>query len=167
MRRRVRGTAVPLVISVRDYGYSCATRTLMHDGREICDGPSLMKCLKCATHRYGAAKSLAAVGGVFVAKRGLRRQVKAIHAVSRFVCNIVARDLVGQNATQWTPPVLVIPDISPPENAGADLADGADTRRLPSDPFILFVGQLQRHKGLNWLLAAYREMVDPCSRHSC
>ena len=31
------GTNIPLLISARDYGYSCATRTLVYRGEQVCD----------------------------------------------------------------------------------------------------------------------------------
>jgi glycosyltransferase involved in cell wall biosynthesis len=33
--------------------------------------------------------------------------------------------------------------------------------RLPADPYILFVGELQPHKGLKTLLDAYQQLADP------
>src|SRR5262245_6729699 len=44
----VAGSDTPLVLSVRDYGYSCAVRSLLWRGRELCDGPSPARCLDCA-----------------------------------------------------------------------------------------------------------------------
>ena len=50
------GMDIPLLISGRDYGYSCATRTLLfHD--KVCDGPALAKCLGCAASFYGTRKA--------------------------------------------------------------------------------------------------------------
>ena len=60
----VLGTRVPLVLSVRDYGYACAVRNLMYRQREICDGPALAKCVSCAGSHYGRAKGAAATAGV-------------------------------------------------------------------------------------------------------
>ena len=148
----------PVILSARDYGYSCAVRSLLQHETRVCSGPGLRKCLDCAGRHYGPAKGLIAVGGVFSGRPLLRRNVAGIHVVSRFVETIVRRDLL--RADTWSPEVRRIPDIVPPANpepldtAGLELVD-----RLPSAPFILFVGALQPHKGLPVLLRAYESLA--------
>jgi glycosyltransferase involved in cell wall biosynthesis len=152
------GTPVPLVLSVRDYGYSCAVRSLLHEGREICDGPAPAKCAHCAGRQYGAARGLVTVTGVATGRVLLRRHVTAIHAVSRFVETIVRRDLLDGDPG-WEPVVERIDDVVPPP-LGAMLDDAEQVLlwRLPSEPFILFVGQLSPHKGVDVLLRAYASL---------
>src|SRR5581483_4629338 len=67
------GRRTPLIVSVRDYGYSCAVRTMMH-GDTLCSGPSPAKCLGCSARRYGPAKAAAAVSGVFGSRALLARK---------------------------------------------------------------------------------------------
>ena len=155
------GTRIPLILSVRDYGYSCAVRNLMHDQRRVCTGPGLAKCLACAGGHYGRAKGVAAVAGVFLGRPLLARRVRAIHSVSGFVESIVLRDLIGSPERKWRPHLVQIPDIAPQPTAGPPVgtvssASGDDP--LPPGPFILFVGQLQRQKGLHVLLEAYERL---------
>src|SRR5207247_1671162 len=38
---------IPLLLSAHDYGYFCATRSLLYRGKP-CSGPELRKCLSCA-----------------------------------------------------------------------------------------------------------------------
>lgn len=163
------GLRIPLVISVRDYGYSCATRTLMYRD-QICEGPSLAKCLDCSTRRYGRVKALAAVGGVFGGRSLLARKTMATHSVSKFVQKIVHRDLLGRNGLSRRARRVIIPDIvdsrllqDATDSAGVARRD--DSQRflasLPREPFILFVGALQLHKGLGPLLAAYARLESP------
>ena len=155
----VEGRGTTVVLSVRDYGYSCATRTLLHRDREICSGPGYLKCLDCAGRHYGAAKGLVAVSGVFAGRPLLRRQVRGIHSVSRFVQSIVERDLLHGDAG-WRPVLERIPDIVPgPSAPEIDTAEEGLVDRLPREPFILFVGVLRRHKGLDVLLDAYHELA--------
>jgi glycosyltransferase involved in cell wall biosynthesis len=155
-------TAVPLVLSVRDYGYACATRNLLHEGRALCDGPALAKCLGCAGRQYGAVRAMAAVGGVRSGRPLLRRTVKGIHSVSSFVASTIERDLL-RGDTRWRPALATIPDVVPlatgpaPELSADDLAL---LDRLPREPFLLFVGALQRPKGLFVLLEAWRRRAD-------
>ncbi len=149
------GAAVPLVLSVRDYGYSCAVRSLLHEGREICEGPAPAKCAHCAGRQYGAARGLVTVAGVGMGRLLLRRHVTAIHAVSRFVETIVRRDLLDGDQG-WEPVVERIDDVVPPPSSGPlDDAGEALLAKLPQEPFILFVGQLSPHKGVGVLLGAY------------
>ncbi len=154
-------TSVPLVLSVRDYGYACATRNLLREGRTLCDGPALARCLSCAGHHYGAARALAAVGGVRAGRPLLRRTVKAIHSVSSFVASTVERDVLAGDGG-WRPALAVIPDVVPLAVGPAPVLDAADRallERLPSGPFLLFVGALQRAKGLYVLLDAWRRLA--------
>ena len=142
------GKSAPLVISVRDYGYSCAVRSLLHEGREICDGPAPAKCAHCAGRQYGAAVGLVSVTGVGTGRLLLRRHVTAIHAVSRFVETIVRRDLIDGDRG-WDPVVERIDDVVPPPTGEPLTSDQlALLDRLPVEPFILFVGQLSPHKGV-------------------
>lgn len=154
------GTGVPLVASVRDYGYSCATRTLLHGGG-ICRGPAPRKCLGCAGRVYGRPKAVAAVVGVFGGRTLLRRTLVATHSVSRFVNRTVLRDLLtgeenGADRRHRVIPDLVDADVGSAEPGGRAVDDVL--RCLPSQPFILFVGSLQAHKGLGTLLQAYRRL---------
>ncbi len=158
------GTRVPLVLSVRDYGYACAVRNLMYQQRTICDGPALAKCLSCSAGHYGTAKGSAAVAGVFTGRHLLRRKVRAIHAVSRYVATVVERDVTRGPGGGWRAPIVRIPDIAPgiaPRPALLDRAAATTSGLLPQEPFILFVGQLQRQKGLQVLLNAYASLGSP------
>jgi glycosyltransferase involved in cell wall biosynthesis len=155
-----------LLLSVRDYGYSCPTRNLLEDGRRISSGPAPLKCLRCAARQYGPAKAMAAVGGVFAGRPLLRRTVRGVHSVSRFVETIVRRDLLSDPDVAARVRFERIPDIVPSagEAAGAaplDAVSRSAVERLPATPYILFVGQLQAHKGLLVLLDAYRRMPAP------
>ena len=156
------GSKIPLVLSVRDYGYSCAVRTLMQFDRVLCSGPAPAKCLRCANHRYGALKAIAAVGGVSLGRPLLTRRVRGIHAVSEYIRSIVLRDLIGEDETSWRPPIVRIPDIPPELSVSQDDPESSlQMSMLPSEPFILFVGQLTEHKGLYTLLEAYKDLDSP------
>ncbi len=161
------GREVPLLVSAREYGYSCAIRTLMYHGRELCAGPAPIKCLRCATHVYDAPKALVAVSGVLGGRSLLGRKTAGVHSISRFVQQVIRRDLVrveGPSSHARRRPLRqrVIPDVFVDDDARQD--DGVVREllaRLPADPFILFVGALQPHKGVELLLAAYEQLVSP------
>jgi glycosyltransferase involved in cell wall biosynthesis len=154
-------TRVPLVLSVRDYGSACATRNLLREGSTLCDGPALATCLGCAGRHYGAVRALAAVGGVRSGRPLLRRTVKAIHSVSSFVASTIERDLL-RGDRRWRPALATIPDVVPLASGPAPeltAADEALLETLPRDPFLLFVGALQRPKGLLVLLEAWQRLA--------
>ncbi len=157
------GTSIPLVVSVRDYGYTCALRTLLHNGN-VCDGPAPAKCLNCAAQSYGLPKSAAAVAGVFAGRALLTRKIAATHSVSTFVQQTVRRDLLRSGLGASKLDRESIPDIVVPSflvESGDAALDQAYTDRLPDRPYILFVGALQPHKGLGPLLAAYERLENP------
>jgi glycosyltransferase involved in cell wall biosynthesis len=156
------GKDIPLAVSVRDYGYSCAIRTMLHRG-QICDGPAPRKCLECAAPTYGLPKALGAVAGVFGGRALLARKVAATHSVSTFVQRTIRRDLLGAGSLSQSRevaiPDIVIPSLLEQTGNGAPARHTLDS--LPAEPYILFVGALQPHKGLGPLLAAYERLVSP------
>jgi len=164
----VTGTSVPLLLSVRDYGYACAIRTLLRheaDGRrEICDGPALAKCLACASRAYGVPKAGVAVSAVLATRPLLHRVVAGVHAISTYVEQTVRRDILHGQPPEHEVLTRVIPDIIQPSRLAEERDDSPPGRMLaglPDGPFILFVGALQPHKGVNVLLDAYGRLTSP------
>ena len=151
---------VPLVISARDYAYSCPKRTLLHRGRP-CSGPALGKCLPCSMQHFGMAKGAIAVLSILPAAPMVRRRVDGVHSVSTFVQHIVQRDFLRRPAQL---PLAVIPSFLEATGAGS-VADAEELDRwlepVGSRPFILFVGQLRLEKGITQLLDAYAALDDP------
>jgi glycosyltransferase involved in cell wall biosynthesis len=152
------GTRIPMLITARDYGYSCANRTLMRDGEE-CDGPGLLKCVGCAGRNYGRPKGWIAALGVRASSPLLRRKVSGVHSVSSYVREIVRRDFLDEDSMSSGHVIHDVIGSVPDSHAdGVALADEPDG--LPSEPFILFVGAFRRIKGVFELLAAY-QLLDP------
>lgn len=164
----LRNKNIPLLISARDYAYSCATRTLVYRGQELCSGPALRKCLGCAAHLYGAPKGWVAAAGVAAFKPLLKSKTNGVHNVSSYVGEITARDFFGfeesHAGASASPIEAVIPSFQ------ADAASGERTdpselssvlESLPDQPFILFVGALRRVKGVEQLLQVYSRLDAP------
>lgn len=154
---------IPLLISGRDYGYSCATRTLLyHD--QLCTGPALVKCLGCAAGFYGASKGALAASSLFASRPLLRSKISGIHSISSFVQEIIERDLFGDHRSELESaggPILesIIPSFLLDQDDTP--VDPAFLERLPEEPYILFVGGLQPRKGLDTLLTAYQRLASP------
>jgi glycosyltransferase involved in cell wall biosynthesis len=153
----------PLLITARDYAYSCANRTLMRDGHD-CSGPELAKCLGCAGRHYGRPKGWIAALGVLGTRPLLRNKTAAIHSISEYVQAVIRRDLLDDRRSDSAKHVIhdVIGNV--PQESNRRLSD--DVRRgyldlLPSEPFMLFVGALRRVKGIEQLLEAYKLLADP------
>jgi glycosyltransferase involved in cell wall biosynthesis len=159
------GKDIPVLISARDYAYGCATRTLVHKGREVCSGPAFFKCMQCAGQYYGVPKGWIGVLGVRMGRRLLKSKVSGVHSISSYVHEIISRDLFDskialQRAGGDSLPDVIIPSFMEDEEeqpkAGTDLQ--VFINQLPEEPFILFVGALRLVKGLQQLLDAYERL---------
>jgi glycosyltransferase involved in cell wall biosynthesis len=163
------GTHIPLLISARDYGYSCSTRTLVYRGEQTCDGPVLQKCLGCAADLYGAPKGWLAALGVLMGRSLLKHKVRGVHSISAYVQGIMRRDFWGDDAQdQKTSMNAVAETIIPSfreddidQNYSADAQSQSFLDNLPAGEFILYVGALRRVKGVSQLLEAYARLVSP------
>jgi glycosyltransferase involved in cell wall biosynthesis len=141
-----------LVVTLHDYGVSCAKRTLYDLDQEICSGPGLRKCLACSADHYGAAKGWTVTTTNWASASVEGRLVDRYLPISSAVA-------AGNRLTERGLPYEVIPNFTPsvPPDDGrhADLLG-----QLPGDPFLLFVGALGRHKGVDVLLDAYARVDD-------
>lgn len=154
------GKKIPLLVTARDYAYSCATRTLVYKGKEICSGPAFGKCLGCAAQLYGAPKGYVAVAGVYGGHNLLTRKLSGVHSISTYVEQIVGRDFLGGARIVKE----IIPSFQEDDREMERCAEPAIQsylEQLPSEPFILFVGALRRVKGLEQLLTAYERLDSP------
>jgi glycosyltransferase involved in cell wall biosynthesis/GT2 family glycosyltransferase len=144
---------IPFVVSAHDYGNACAVFTLVRKGR-ACSGPAPLKCLSCASSTYGATKGSVAVAGVFASRPLLRRKLTMMHGVSGFVSALMGRALHVPDGS-----IVTIPNFLESEN-GQPLAQEI-LDRLPTEPFIMFVGHLRAYKGIEELLEAYASLEQP------
>jgi len=132
-----------LVVTLHDYSSTCVRKTLLRNGLTECSGPRLDICLRCAPGQYGKLKGAALTFGLRTA-RLLHDRVDSWVAVSQSVAD------ASRCSLPRTSEVTVIPSASPEAPA-----NGQRPKWLPSGHFLLFVGALGHHKGLNWLLDAY------------
>ena len=141
---------VPHVHTAHDFGLMCVKKTFTQDGRHCPTGPRLGRCLPCATGQYGRPRSLALTAAL---RAHRHRGIDALTAISPSV----ARALDGARLPAGLP-VRVVSSLVP--DGLDELA--RDTPRpgwLPDRPYLLFVGALGPHKGVDVLFTAYRKLV--------
>jgi glycosyltransferase involved in cell wall biosynthesis len=141
------GSRIPLVVTLHDYGLVCAKKNFMHFGTQLCDGPTLAKCMPCASRHYGVTKAAVTTLGNwtsgFFARRAVDRFIPVSHAVARYT-----------GLTRGDAPYEVIPNFVP-DDVGTPGPEDACLRELPGNGFILFVGDMMRLKGIDVLVKAY------------
>jgi glycosyltransferase involved in cell wall biosynthesis len=149
LKRPRRGPA--FVMSLHYYTLSCPKKSLMYRGSP-CSGPALAKCLGCATRHYGAAKGTAVVLGQLAWSHSEAAKVDLFLPVT-------AATAQGNGVVMAGLPYEVMPNMLPRE---AELGPHASLLdQLPREPFLLFVGDIRRDKGVDVLLDAYRALRDP------
>jgi glycosyltransferase involved in cell wall biosynthesis len=153
---------IPLLVSGRDYGYFCATRTLLRKG-DPCDGPGPLKCIACAGDYYGAPKGWVAAAGVAISKPLLVRKMTGLHSVSNYVHDVTVENLFepGERRDLFEVTIPSFQATLPPKPGAEEPDIDAWLARLPERPFILFVGAFRKVKGLQTLFDAYARLDSP------
>ncbi len=145
---------VPIVLTLHSYSRVCSTHRLMYRDRVLCSGPGPRKCMTCAVEHYDAVRGPATVLALGATARYRDRRLDHVVAVS----NAVAE---GNRLAQGLPPWSVIPNFVPArlvQSAPAVVGSPERPSDLPTGDFLLFVGELQRDKGLHLLLEAYTRL---------
>lgn len=146
-----RGTDAALVLSMHDYGLVCATKRFLNRGAP-CTGPRTAKCMRCASDYYGREKGFGIAVCTRLSEKRVRRHVDVFMPVSAAV-----RDRCGVRPGELHRVVPnFIGDLPPtPTDDDERLAE------LPTEPFILYFGDVTLDKGGAHLVKAYRELEDP------
>jgi glycosyltransferase involved in cell wall biosynthesis len=138
----------PVIHTLHYYTQSCAKKNLnWHDS--VCSGPGLAKCTTCAARHYGHVRGPIIAWANFAWSRVERHQADRLIAVSESVAR-------GNGISLTDRRCVVIPNFLAPHATRPGTYD-AYLDRLPAEPFILFVGDLTRQKGINILLEAFRQ----------
>jgi glycosyltransferase involved in cell wall biosynthesis len=154
---------IPVLLSAHDYGYFCPTRTLLNQG-EPCSGPAPLKCLSCAGDFYGPTTGTGAVLGLLAARPRLANGVAGLHTVSSFVDEVTWGNLFGPKGPLHHVRRFIIPPFieePPPITPEQRVEYAPYLAQLPDEPFIMFAGALRAIKGVDVLLAAYRQLREP------
>jgi glycosyltransferase involved in cell wall biosynthesis len=144
----------PHVHTAHDFGLACVKKTFARGAGGCIDGPRLSRCLSCASGQYGRPKAVALTAALRAQRH---RGIDAIAAISPSVARALDRARLPDGV-----PVSVVSSLVP---------DGLDelarnTPRpswLPDRPYLLFVGALGPHKGVDVLFTAYRRLVETWS----
>lgn len=141
-----KGFRIPLVATLHGYDFFCPRMTLMKENT-TCDEPSIKNCIPCLRHPYGLLRALTACYGVKLNRNRLEVVDKFI-AVSSLVKEAHIKHL-GISDKQ----IVTIPNFYDPDTGRAE-------RKAEDSPneFILFVGWLMPHKGLDVLIEAYQKL---------
>jgi glycosyltransferase involved in cell wall biosynthesis len=155
------------VVTLHDYGLSCAKRTLQHThgrggpGRppepawsplaRPCSGPRLPKCLACAPEQYGVLKGAAITAGL--------RASRALHVrADRYIAISTAVAEASRVALPSRSEIVVVPTMVPNDLLALARLAPRPAFLPPEDGYLMFVGALGRHKGVDVLLEARRRM---------
>lgn len=137
---------IPLVVTLHDYGFFCPKRTLLTNNVERCK-PLTKRCIICGRENYGLMKSFFAYYGVKLNKNKLKFVDKFI-AVSPFVKDVHSKHL------NLVKEISIVPNFHEMEKRNLKLKEAGT---FPND-FILFVGALSSHKGVDSLINAYNRL---------
>src|SRR5258708_401766 len=153
-RSSATGSRFGLVLTLHDFSHVCATKRLMRMG-SACEGPSVARCLPCASAHYGPA-----VGPLTATATALMRPWKN-RTIDHVVC--VSNAVAVGNHIPPGPNISVIPNFVLDEIVLGRAGEAAEGRTedippgLPQE-FLLFVGELSRDKGVPTLLRAYESL---------
>ncbi|GIE93226.1 glycosyltransferase family 4 protein [Paractinoplanes rishiriensis] len=140
---------LPHVHTAHDFGLTCVKKTFARDGR-TCAGPRLAKCLPCAGGQYGRPKAAALAAAL---RSHRHRGIDALTAISPSVAAAL-----GQARLPAGLPVRVVSSLVP-DGLDELARNTARPAWLPDRPYLLFVGALGPHKGVDVLFEAYRRLV--------
>jgi glycosyltransferase involved in cell wall biosynthesis len=144
-----RSSSPALLLSMHDYGLTCATRRFMYRGESLCSGPGLPKCVRCSCEVYeSVAKGAPTALGTRLSERSVRKHVDVFLPVSsavRDLCRLAPEDthMVINNFVVGQP---------------APLGNEPELEQLPQEPYIMYFGDVSEEKGVHNLVAAYREL---------
>ena len=147
----------PVIWVLHDYSGVCHKRNLLYTPLSSsmagpCPGPRLDRCIPCGQGQYGWAKSALLATSLELSRRFLHSRIDQVVAVSSAVATL--------SQLGFSRPIRVIPTF-----LGDGLRDVAFTQLrpafCPSGDFLLFVGSLSRHKGVDVLLEAYKDLKVP------
>lgn len=141
---------VKLIVRHHDYAYVCPKRTLFYKAEKTCSGPEFFKCYRCCSDHYGLIKG-PVINSTFRIFRHLHSLVDYHLPISKFVGEAInINNQISRESIDVVP--APVPDEIFDTSPSKSFPDG-----IPSnEQYILYVGALTKHKGLQVLLDAYQ-----------
>jgi glycosyltransferase involved in cell wall biosynthesis len=146
-------TGPKVVMTLHDYSKICAQKRLWRTDT-LCAGPSLTKCLSCASHHYGPLKGVVTSLSLRMRQASLQNHIDLFIPVSNSVA-------LGNRLDKEGLTYEVIPNFIPDDVEKRTDPAYPELKKLPEGPFILFAGDLSVDKGVRVLLAAYEKLKKP------
>ena len=147
----------PVIWILHDYLAVCHKRNILYTPRNAresggwrpCPGARLDRCVPCGQGQYGWTKSAVIATGLQLSRRLLNSRIDLVVAISNTVSDV--------SQVAFDGPIRVIPTF---------LADGLHEVGFsrdrpdfcPDGDYLLYVGSLLPHKGIDVLLEAYRNL---------
>jgi glycosyltransferase involved in cell wall biosynthesis len=150
-----RRAGVPVVASAHDHSQVCATKVMLYQGRSVCSGPALGKCVSCAFSHYGL-KGIPLAAGLHQLGSRRHRDVAQWTATSSA---LAARGSAPRPRDRS--PVTVIPTFI--DDDLIELAGDERTAERPefvpaAGPYLFYAGVLAAFKGVDVLLDAHARL---------
>jgi glycosyltransferase involved in cell wall biosynthesis len=146
----------PVMVTAHDYGLVCARKLLVNRSDAVCSGPSWQRCGPCAGSQYGLARGNVLAAASLSSLR-LLKKVATFTAVSDYVADQLS-PIIGRIAGQ---PVRTLHSFVPDGLYESGWQEQRPEFLPAEDGYLLYVGQLSRHKGVDVLLGAYRRLASP------
>lgn len=150
-----RRAGVPVVATAHDHSQVCATKIMLYEGRSLCSGPGLRKCVGCAQTHYGL-KGIPLAAGLHELGSRRHRQVAQWTAISSA---LAARGSAPRSADRG--PIEVIPTFIDDDllALASDERSAARPDFVPATgPYLFYAGVLGTHKGVDVLLEAHARL---------
>ncbi len=147
-----RRLGVPVVATAHDHSQVCATKVMLHYGRDVCSGPGLRKCVRCAFTHYGL-KGIPLAAGLHQVGSRRHRDVAQWTAIS----SALAARGSAPRPEDRTPMEVIPPFIDDDLLAiASDERSAARPDFVPSTgPYLFYAGVLGGYKGVDVLLDAH------------
>jgi glycogen(starch) synthase len=150
-----RRAAIPVVVTAHDHSQVCATKTMLYQGRSLCSGPGLRKCVGCAYAHYGL-KGIPLAAGLHELGSRRHRDVAQWMAISSA---LAAQGSAPRPADRS--PIEVIPTFIDDDLLA--LASDERTAKRPdfvpaTEPYLFYAGALGTYKGVDVLLDAHARL---------
>jgi glycosyltransferase involved in cell wall biosynthesis len=136
---------------MHDYGLVCATKRFLNRGAP-CSGPGLAKCVRCAADYYSPLKGTGVALLTRASEPWVRRHVDVFLPVSE----AVRRHCGLEESERCRVVPNLIRELPEPLPAG-----DPHLASLPSEPYILYYGDVTIDKGGAVLAEAYRSLRNP------